>query len=269
MAPEQARGKTTDKRADIFAFGVVLHEMITGKRLFGGEDAGRDARQSDSRRARSERCARPASSGCCAECLQKDPRKRLRDIGDARFLLEESAREVIPSSQREGLEDRRGRAGSRVDDRGYFPVGIDGPRGSRADAPQRGYGENAALSPIRGDTMALSPDGSRIVFVTGRQFVKSQLAVRRLNQPKAMVLAGTEGAEAPFFSADGKSVGFFADGRLKRIDAAGGTPVTLCDAPTERGGSWGDDDQIVFRRITTGVCREYLRAEEPRSRLPG
>src|ERR1700676_1240597 len=94
--------------------------------------------------------------------------------------------------------------------------------------------------------MALSPDGSAIVFIRGQPFAKPRLALRRLDQPKAVSLAGTDGAEAPFFSPDGKSIGFFADGKLKKMDLGGGAPVTLCDVPSQRGGSWGEDDQIVF-----------------------
>ena len=89
-------------------------------------------------------------------------------------------------------------------------------------------------------------------IVIGQQITKSQLAVRRLDQSKAMPLAGTDGAEAPFFSPDGKSIAFFADGKLKKIDAAGGAPVTLCDAPSQREGSWGDDDNIVFAATNIG-----------------
>jgi Tol biopolymer transport system component len=113
-------------------------------------------------------------------------------------------------------------------------------------------GDDAALTPRRGASMALSPDGSRLVFVTGRPLVKSRLAVRRLDQANSLPLAGTDGAEAPFFSPDGKFIAFFADGKLKKIDASGGTPVTLCDAPSQRAGSWGDDDNIVFAATNHG-----------------
>jgi len=107
-------------------------------------------------------------------------------------------------------------------------------------------GEEASVWPRNGGSMALSPDGSRLVFLITKPTAKSQLAVARLDQPKAIPLAGTDGADGPFFSPDGKSIAFFADEKLKKMDIAGGAPVTVCDAPSHRGGSWGDDDNLVF-----------------------
>jgi serine/threonine-protein kinase len=117
-------------------------------------------------------------------------------------------------------------------------------------------GPDAALTPRRGATMALSPDGSRLVFITGQQLVNARLSILRLDQARAQPLAGTEGAEAPFFSPDGKWIAFFADKKLKKMDAGGGAPIALCDAPSPREGSWGDDDNIVFAaRNLDGLVR--------------
>src|SRR5207344_2878416 len=94
-------------------------------------------------------------------------------------------------------------------------------------------------------TVVLSPDGSRLVFPI-RGASNLQLATRLLGQPRATSMAGTEGGSDPFFSPDGQWIGFFADGKLKKVAVQGGAPVTLCDAGSPRGGSWGDDDNIVF-----------------------
>jgi serine/threonine-protein kinase len=113
--------------------------------------------------------------------------------------------------------------------------------------------------------MDLSPDGSELVFITGEAITKSRLALRRLDQPKSVPLAGTEGAEAPFFSPDGKFIGFFADRKLKKIETSGGAPVTLCEITSPRGGSWGEDDNIVFPLSNhTGLFRVSASGGTPR-----
>src|SRR5262249_46986087 len=103
----------------------------------------------------------------------------------------------------------------------------------------------AANIPTGNSALALSPDGSVLVFV-GSKNGNAQIYVRRLGQLQASPLAGTSGAQSPFFSPDGQWIGFFADGKLKKISVTGGAAVTLCDAPTPRGGSWGDDGYIAF-----------------------
>jgi serine/threonine-protein kinase len=186
-------------------------------------------------------------------CLERDPKLRLRDIGDAQFLLDAGAR--IPagasSSNRMWKLSTAGLAIAAVGALGYLWASTRHPAPSVLRLSVD-LGDDAALAPMRGTSMALSPDGSRLVFVIGKRIVKPQLALRRLDQPKALPLAGTEGAEAPFFSPDGKSIAFFADGKLKKMDTAGGAPVTLCDAPSQREGSWGEDDAIVFAATNNG-----------------
>jgi Tol biopolymer transport system component len=246
MAPEQARGQRVDKRADIWAFGVVLYEMLTGRRLFAGETVSdilaavltKEVEWSD---------VPPGMQGLLGRCLERDPKQRLRDIGDARFLLEDVARKPISGSRR-NLPWIISAAAVTL-------AAVAAPLAYRQFTRQAAppvmrlsvdLGEDAAIEPRRGASMALSPDGSRLVFVTGQPMTRSRLALRRLDQPKAGLLEGTEGAEAPFFSPDGKFIGFFADGKLKKLDVGGGAPVTLCDVPSQREGSWGDDDSIVL-----------------------
>jgi serine/threonine protein kinase len=252
MAPEQARGKPVDKRADIWAFGVVLYEMLAGQRLFKGETVS-DTLAAVLMTEPEWNRVPPKAERLLRRCLQRDPKQRLRDIGDARFLLEDDLPKSTPAS-RSNLPWKISTAAlAIVSVLALVFVWLF----TRHAAPSVlrlnvDLGKDAALSPRRGASMALSPDGSRLVFVTGQQIVKSLLAVRRLDQTKAVPLAGTEGAEAPFFSPDGKSIAFFADKKLKKIDAGGGAPVTLCDAPSQRGGSWGEDDNIVFAATNHG-----------------
>ncbi len=245
MSPEQARGKAVDKRADIWAFGVVLYEMLTGRRLFTGESVSDILAAVLTREPEWNRVP-PRTLRLLRRCLERDPKLRLKDIGDARFLLDDGLPEPARESSR-ALPWKLAVAALALLLTGALAFLWTSTRRSIPSPLQLSVdlGENASLAPRTGVSMALSPDGSRLVFVTGSAH-KSSLALRRLDQAKAVPLAGTDGAEGPFFSPDGKSIAFFADGKLKRMDAAGSVPVTLCDAPTPRGGSWGDDEKIIF-----------------------
>lgn len=246
MSPEQARGAPVDKRADIWAFGVVLYEMLTGQRLFKGPTV-TDTIAAVLTKEPDWNLVPPKTERLLRRCLERDLKHRLRDIGDARFLLEDDPRNDIPASKN-NLAWKIGTAALTIVLGSVLWYLWASTRHSTPTLLRLtiDLGESAALTPIRGTSMAISPDGSRIVFIMGQLIVKPQLAMRRLDQSKAVPLAGTDGAEAPFFSPDGKSIGFFADGKLKKMDADGGAPVTLCDAPSHREGSWGDDGTIVF-----------------------
>jgi len=243
MAPEQALGKPVDKRVDIWAFGVVLYEMVTGRRLFHGESVA-DTLAAVLTKQPEWSLIPPSVRRLLRRCLERDPKQRLRDIGDALFLLEDA-----PSAARSNWPWKVGTAAlAIVAAFALLLVWIS----TRHAAPPLlrlnvDFGENAAISARFGASMALSPDGSQLVFPIKQQAAQPRLlAIRRLDQAKAMSLAGTEGAQAPFFSPDGKAIAFFAGGKLKKIDVNGGGAVTLCDAPSPREGSWGDDDNIVF-----------------------
>ncbi len=252
MAPEQARGNPVDKRADIWAFGVVLYEMLVGKRPFQGETVS-DTLAAVLTREPEWTGVPPKVERLLRRCLERDPKRRLRDIGDAQFLLDDASR-IPTAASRSNRLWKLSTAGLAT----LAAIALAFLWAStRHSAPSVlrlsvDLGEDAALAPMRGTSMALSPDGSQLVFVIGQRIVKPQLALRRLDQPKALPLAGTEGAESPFFSPDGKSIAFFADGKLKKMDAAGGAPVTLCDAPSQREGNWGEDDNIVFTATNNG-----------------
>jgi serine/threonine-protein kinase len=208
MSPEQARGKPVDKRADIWAFGVVLYELLTGGRLFKGADASETlaqvlAKQPDFERAptRVQRLLR--------ECLEKDPKARLRDIGDARRLLEEQ-------SQAESPPHRKLPWAVAVLVTVAMVLGALLWRATRpADRPpvrlDVDLGTDVSLGSVAGADAILSPDGTRLVYVS-----HNRLYTRRLDQAQATELPGTEGAYAPFFSPNGQWVAFFGGGKLKK-----------------------------------------------------
>jgi serine/threonine-protein kinase len=240
MPPEQARGKAVDKRADIWAFGVVLYEMLCGRRPFPGDTVS-DTLAAVLTKEPDWACVRAGAQRLLRRCLEKDPEQRLRDIGDARFLLEDH-QPPAPVQAKSTLPWKVATATLAI----VLAVGaVWGLRFIRQKATPAvlclnvDFGGDAALTALRASPMALSPDGSRIVFIIGQPNVSARLAARRLDQPAALTLHGTEGAEAPFFSPDVKSVGFFADGKLKTMDVEGSTPATLCDAPKPRGGKLG------------------------------
>ena len=263
MAPEQARGKPVDKRADIWAFGVVLHEMLTAKRLFQGEDV--------SHTLAAVIMKEPDLSEVPAQvvpllkrCLEKDPKNRLRDIGDAMGLVEAASEGTAPSRSRLGTDGgvetaERRRSLVWMAAAGVFAIvaGLLGFVHFREKAPEAPV-VTAFIPPpdkttfnIRGGLgqvsfPALSPDGRRLVFGAGSAEGKSQLWVRSLGALTAQPLAGTDNATHPFWSPDSKLVGFFAGGKLKKIDADGGTAITLCDAADGRGGTWSQSGTIVF-----------------------
>jgi serine/threonine protein kinase len=251
MAPEQARGKeSVDKRADIWAFGVVLYELLTGKRLFQGEDVGEIL----AKVIRDE----PDLSGVPAQvtpllkrCLEKDPKKRLRDIGDAWLLLGDEPRVTAPSQSRLGWIV----AGLAVVI-AVFALWAPWRNTRPAERPlvrlNVDLGADLSLqSSISGASAILSPDGTRLVYVS-----QKRLFTRRLDQLKATELAGTEGAYEPFLSPDGQWVAFFAGARLKKISVEGGSAIALCDTAGGNvgvGGSWGEDGNIVAALNTLGA----------------
>jgi len=245
MAPEQARGQKVDKRADIWAFGVVLYEMLTGERLFAGATASDVLAQVLTKEPDLNRTPVKVRR-LLRRCLEKDPKQRLRDIGEARFLLEEG-----------GLQPARGFSPAKLPWAAVAVVtfalaALAFVHLREAPAPQPlirfsvDLGPDAVAGPR--STAAISPDGRRLAFVARGTGGKEKLATRLLDQANPTLLAGTENASDPFFSPDSQWIGFFADGKMKKISVAGGAAVSLCDAPDDRGASWGEDGNIVVTR---------------------
>ena len=246
MSPEQARGKVVDKRADIWAFGVVFYELLTGERLFQGSDT-------------SEILAavikeEPKLNGVPAEvrqllnkCLAKDPRQRLRDIGDAWLLLErEAAPPVAPVV-------RPAKAGWIAAGTLLIALGVVSFLYFRqAQAPEHALRMLIALPEnASSPQFAISPSG-RILAVTAITNGKGQLWLRAVDSAEAQLVPGTDGASYPFWSPDGRYVAFFADAKLKKVLASGGPPQTLCDSPEGRGGTWNREGVILFSTVEGG-----------------
>jgi serine/threonine-protein kinase len=235
MSPEQARGKTVDKRADIWAFGVVLYEMLTGEALFTGETVSDTlatvlTREPDFERvpARMRRLLR--------RCLEKDPRKRLRDIGDAWDLLDE------PKEARTGTRGRFWPAAAALFALAAAVAGGVAWRAMRTSPqPLLRFSDDLGLE-TGSVGIALSRDGTRVAFVGA----DGRLYVRLLGNPRSVSLAGTENALRPFFSPNGEWVGFASAGQIKKVAVQGGTPIVLCEAANMLGASWGEDGHIVF-----------------------
>lgn len=247
MSPEQARGKVVDKRADIWAFGVVFWEMLTGEQMFQGETvsdtlAGVLKEQPDLGRVPKQ------ARRLLRSCLEKDPRNRLRDIGDVWKLLDEEQGPVAPAAS---VSEKK---------RNWWPWGIAAVAtmvaavalvtgiGKRAEVTSAPLVQLSLLPPEDArftSVPAVSPDGQMIAFVATKDNV-NRLYVRGLSWAVSKELPGTDGASYPFWSPDGQSLGFFAERKLKRIDLAGATPVTLADAEVGRGGSWSPSGVIVF-----------------------
>jgi serine/threonine-protein kinase len=261
MSPEQARGRVVDKRTDVWAFGVVLHEMLTGARLFGGETVS-DTLAAVLRQDVDLAALPPETPAfvkrLLSRCLERDPKLRLRDIGEARIALgAPSAADVAAASPARGgarsLPWVLAAVAAVSTVAAAFLLATRAPRANVA-APsvvklRASLGADAGAAVVQGGkALALSPDGTLLAFTarSRERDAVTRVFVRRLEQLDAAPLAGTEGAYNVFFSPDGRFIGFFAGTSLKKIAVDGGAVMTLCEAPNGRGASWGDDGGIVF-----------------------
>jgi serine/threonine-protein kinase len=264
MSPSQARGKPVDKRADIWAFGVVLFEMLTGQRLFSGDEVSDTL--ASILKDEPNWTLLPADtphrlSDLLRRSLRKDARNRLRDIGDARIELEETiaggrdearadSPSMPPSVSQRGLPWTI--AGAAILALGLVIVLWTPWRRPWTPSPlhlDTRLGPDLAFDPgalSYGPAAILAPDETHLAFVARKPGEASKLYVRPLDQLETRPLPGTEGARSPFFSPDGQWIGFFAGGKLQKIAVEGGAAVTLATASDDRGGSWGEDGTIVL-----------------------
>jgi eukaryotic-like serine/threonine-protein kinase len=268
MSPEQARGKVVDKRTDIWAFGCVLFEQLTGKQAFDGEDITEILAavvKIDPDWNLLPESTSPVIQKLLRRCLQKDKTLRLRDAGDARLEIHEalttpvSAEPVKPQEKSFLRNDRAAWSIAAVATLvaalgwgafAYLRRGPETAQPVRFFISPPGTGQLAMSAPTASgavaNPLAISPDGNRIAIVVIAADGKLQLWVRSLDTLAAQPLAGTEGAFQPFWSPDSRFIGFFAGGKLKKIEVSGGPPITLCDAPDPRNGTWNRDGVIVF-----------------------
>jgi Tol biopolymer transport system component len=244
MAPEQAKGKPVDRRADIWAFGVVLYELLTGERLFTGSDVSETLADVLKKQPDWDKAPGQARKLLQA-CLEKDPRLRLRDIGDARRLLVE---EAPPQAAPAGSSVRWKMAAGVMAVVALAGLGASFVhfREQVPESPALRY-EIAPPEKTRITSFAVSPDGRHIaIAAVGEGAASTNLWVRALDSLQPQLLPGTEGAADPFWSPDSRYIGFFAQSKLKKSAVTGGPAQTLCDAPNPRGGTWSRDGIIVF-----------------------
>jgi Tol biopolymer transport system component len=284
MSPEQARGQPIDKRTDIWAFGCVLYEMLTGRLAFAGHTA------SDTIVAVLDRDpdwrALPGSTPASIRrllrrCLEKDPRRRLRDMGDVAIELAGDDRGDPAPAGAEGVATRAARPWTFV----LAALGLvaataavttfvtdrteDAP-GPAAHAvrfpihPPPGASFGGGVPDVEVTYVSLSPDGSQLAFIARQAAGPTRIWLRRMSSLDAEPIAGTEGAISAFWSPDSRSLAFFAGGRLKRLDRPGATAVEIADVPAAGlSGSWGDG-QILFAAINrTEIFRVSLTGNSP------
>ncbi|MGI9518227.1 MAG: protein kinase domain-containing protein [Pirellulaceae bacterium] len=275
MSPEQVRGRAVDQQTDIWAFGCVLYQMLTGKRAFTGETVSDciavilrvdpDYEQLPSDTPQSLR-------RILSRCLEKDPRRRWRNIGDVRLALDDVADEAESQSSEELAI--AGQAGSFLVRLAPWMIAMAAmglaflmwwQSSSVPSAPDRSL-MRTTIEPAPGVSLSSryatvgvpSPDGTKLVY-TGEADGRQQLFFRSLDDLAARPLPGTAGGWQPFFSPNGQWVGFFADRKLKKVPVAGGTAETIVEIGNNpRGGSWGEDGWIVLSPTqTSGLLRVH------------
>ncbi|MGD8817571.1 MAG: protein kinase, partial [Acidobacteriota bacterium] len=263
MSPEQARGRPVDRRADIWAFGCVLFEMLAGRRPFMGDDISTmlasvlkddvpwDALPDDL----------PAPIiRLLRRSLEKDPRNRLSAIGDARLELDEAAADEsaagvsAPVVSSRSIPRLMALLAAAVVVTAALTLWLSGGLGSEVESPQRVTVLAPAGEVLYQDAanIAISPDGQRLAFVTGSSVGETRLWIRMMEDLVPREVEGATGAILPFWSPDSATIAFFADGKLMTAPVAGGRPQAIADAPAGRGGTWNADGVIVFSPTNAG-----------------
>jgi eukaryotic-like serine/threonine-protein kinase len=276
MAPEQLEGKEADHRSDIFAFGAVVYEMATGKKAFTGKSQASLISAIMASEPPSISTTQPMSppglDRVVKTCLAKDPDDRWQTAHDVmlelKWIVEGGSQTGAPAAAPALRKNRErlawiaaallglGLLVSLPFTLAHFGHGPVDVRALRFDVP---LPEKATLGSI-----ALSPDGQRLAFVAADSLGKGVLYLRPLDSLNTQPLPGTDGASHPFWSPDSRFIGFFAQGKLKKIEAAGGPPQALCNAPQGRGGTWNRDGVIVFApNPVDGLYRVSAAGGEP------
>jgi serine/threonine protein kinase len=292
MAPEQLEGREADARTDIFAFGAVVYEMVTGRIAFPGAtqaaviaaildsepppiaSVGHLAGSSSSDATSTDQQVLPLLETALRRCLAKHPDERWHPtaalIGDLRRITEDSSGKAYQKG-RDALDRRRLTWLLSA----VTATLVVGAAVLLAPAIRRAVSRPPTSLEIRTPptrdltSLAISPDGGELVF-TGDSEGIGRLWLRQLDQPTSRPLSGTEGGYAPFWSPDGSEIGFFSGGKLRRIDVASGYVQVIADAPSGRGGTWNTDGVIVFAPIATaGLMRVPASGGTPTSVVDG
>ena len=265
MSPEQARGLPVDERADIWAFGCVLYEMLTGQRAFAGTDITEtlaSVLRGDPDWSLLPEPLRPAIRTFLRCCLHRDPRHRLHHIADMRLALEGG---FDVDAGRDGAPAPAARPSWRAGLSIAAAVVVTAAVTAWTVSPLRGPADTPVVSRLHvllpdgqdfrwigRHLLALSPDGTRVAYAAG-----SGLWLQPLDRLEAMPVPGTEAeARSPFFSADGQSIGYYEEGEMRRVSVTGGAPVTVTDVANPWwGASWGADDTILYALGADGIWR--------------
>jgi len=269
MAPEQARGKAVDKRADIWAFGCVLYEMLTGKPPFPGDDISHVLARVIEREP--DFAALPSSvparvTQAIRVCLRKDPKARAADIRDVRLALDGAFETAVPQTPASVPSAApRARVASLVGAAavvGVIALAVPAFHHLRETVPSS-ESYRFEIAPPAGFSFAtfrLSPDGRYVAYVAARAAAGARgagtLWIRPLDSLEPRQIAGSDGTTYPFWSPDSAFVGFFQSGKLKKVAVAGGPAQTICDVADARGGAWAADGTILF---TDGASRPIFR----------
>jgi eukaryotic-like serine/threonine-protein kinase len=275
MAPEQLEGREADARSDIFAFGCLVHEMMTGRKAFSGATQASlissILRDEPIVVSQVEPTSPPALDRIVRKCLSKDPEDRWQNAGDLASELAWIGEGSSAAGMTAPVVTRRA-GGSRLP----WIIAAAGLAAlvasllfNRREVELRRTMRFSIAPPEKSSficvpeaiTVALSPDGTRLAGVSYSEG-KTSLWVRALDSLNAKELAGTEGAVSPFWSPDGRSIAFFARSKLKKVAAAGGPPQDLCDSPTGSAGTWGKDGTILFTEFGSGRQGIYSVSSE-------
>ena len=255
MSPEQWEGKPADARSDIFSFGAVLYELLTGKQAFQGATGASILASVMRDHPTGSAVLTGPVEPVLRRCLAKDPDERFQSAADLKWALENltAAKPAAAAAVEAPFKVSKTAIVERFFLTLFFlltaALGIAWFTQRPVEIPSLQF----SLEPPPGTTYtgpyhatAISPDGTMLVFGAARSQKLPTLWVRPLDSLQARELPGTEGANGPFFSPDGRSIGFFADGKLKRIEVSGGQPQVLCDAAGEEGGDWSAEGSILF-----------------------
>ena len=269
IAPELLQGAEADARSDIFAFGCVLYEMLTGKPAFTGKNQASviaSILALDPAPVSSLQPLTPAALDLLvANCLAKEPEERIHSTHDLLLQLRMIAATSAPQANSAAALPARARSNLKI---AWSLTALFAIAAVvlaiffvwKAAEPH--YSTHSYILPPdkteflftnAGGTISISPDGRRLAFTAHLQGQPDMLYVQALNSSLAQALTGTENAAFPFWSPDSRYIGFFADGRMRKVDANGGPPQTLCDAPIGRGGAWNSSGTIVFAATTTAA----------------